>query len=137
LLKNNVNKYYDKAYNLNCAEVMIYAANDEYKLNLNHDTFKTMSAFGGGMVVGDVCGAITGSLAVLGIMFTKNISHESTKIKELSKKFFNRYHSRLGYRDCMELKSKYHNDELRCSIMIETAADVLDEIITEEKNEGN
>lgn len=137
MLKNNVKKYYDKSYNLNCAEVMIYAANEEYKLNLSHDTLKTMSAFGGGMSVGSVCGAITGSLAVLGIMFTNNISHESNIIKELSKKLFYKYDNKLGLRDCIDLKNKYHNDELRCSIMVETAADVLDEIITERKNEGN
>ena len=137
MLKNMVKKYYDKSYNLNCAEVIIYAANEEYGLNLNKEAFKTMSAFGGGMAVEDVCGAITGSLAVIGIMFTKNISHESTKIKELSKKFFQEYENILGFRDCRELKEKYHNYDIRCSIMVETAADVLEKIINSQNGERN
>ena len=35
MLINKINKYYTKEYNLNCAEVMIYSASEEYDLNLN------------------------------------------------------------------------------------------------------
>ena len=34
MLVDTVKKYYDKEYDLNCAETIIYAANEEYGLNL-------------------------------------------------------------------------------------------------------
>jgi C_GCAxxG_C_C family probable redox protein len=68
MLIDNVNKYYTKQYDLNCSEVMIYAASDEYNMNLTSETFKAMSSFGGGMGIESICGAITGSLAVIGIL---------------------------------------------------------------------
>lgn len=133
MLLDKVKKYYGKEYDLNCAETMIYAANEEYSLNLDKNTLKTMSAFGGGMAVESVCGAITGALAVIGIMFTKERSHESTKIKELSKEFFNRFQGKLGTVNCGELKAKYRNDEDRCSKMMYAAAEILEAIILENR----
>lgn len=84
MLIDYVKKYYGTQYDLNCAEKIIYAANDAYDLKLDKKAFKTMAAFGGGMAIEDVCGAITGSLAVLGIIFVENRAHESSKIKEIS-----------------------------------------------------
>ncbi|MDK2799821.1 MAG: hypothetical protein PWP27_1117 [Clostridiales bacterium] len=132
MLKDKVLKYYDKKYDLNCAETMIYAANEEYGLNLNKDTFKAMAAFGGGMAIEDVCGAVTGSLAVLGIMFTKERAHESDRIKLLSQELIGQFEKKLETNNCKLLKEKYRNDEIRCSQMVEVAADVLDEIVTRE-----
>lgn len=91
LLIEKAKKYYDKTYNFNCAETMLYAANKEYNMNLTKETFKTMAAFGGGMGVESVCGAITGSLAALSILSTIEKGHESDRIKNLSKEFFLRF----------------------------------------------
>jgi C_GCAxxG_C_C family probable redox protein len=133
LLLEKAKKYYSKTYNLNCAETMLYAANEEYNMNLSKETFKTMAAFGGGMGVESVCGAITGSLAALSILFTIEKGHESDKIKNLGKEFFQKYTQTLGTNNCAKLKTKYKNDEIRCSIMIETAAKILDEIVIREQ----
>lgn len=135
MLKETLKKYYSQEKDLNCAETILYAANDEYGLDIEKAGFKTMAAFGGGMGVEGVCGAITGALAVLGIMFVKDRAHESTKIKELSKKFIEVFKEELGTDNCRELKEKYRNDEERCWRMIETAGDVLEDIIESEKNE--
>ena len=129
LFINYVKKYYSKEYDLNCAETIIYAANESYNLNLDKKALKSMAAFGGGMGIGDVCGAITGALAVLGIIFVEDRAHESAKIKELSTEFFNRFKSILQEKNCIELKEKYANNEERCSKIVYTAADVLEELI--------
>ena len=134
LLLEKVRKYYDKAYNLNCAETMLYAASDEYNMNLSKETLKTMAAFGGGMGVESVCGAITGSLAALSILFTIEKGHESERNKNLSKEFFQKFTEKLGTDNCAILKAKYKNDEIRCTIMIETATSILDEIVIREKH---
>lgn len=132
MLLEKAEKYYGNSYDLNCAETILYASNEEYNMNLSKDALKTMAAFGGGMAIESVCGAVTGSLAVLSILFTKNRGHESDRVKNLSKEFFQKYNNILGTDNCSELKAKYKNDEVRCSIMIETAAQVLDGIVQKE-----
>jgi len=134
LLLEKARKYYDKAYNFNCAETMLYAADDEYNMNLSKETLKTMAAFGGGMGVESVCGAITGSLAALSILFTIEKGHESDRNKNLSKEFFQKFTGKLGTDNCAILKGNYKNDELRCTTMIETAAKILDEIVIREQH---
>lgn len=133
MLLEKVKKYYDKAYDLNCAETMLYAANEEYDMKLSKETLKTMSAFGGGMAIESVCGAITGALAAISILYTKERAHESDRVKKLTVEFFDKYEKSLGTNNCAELKAKYRNEETRCWLVIEAAAKVLDEIVTREK----
>ena len=59
--------------------------------------------------------------------------HESDRIKNLSKEFFQKFTEKLGTDNCAKLKSKYKNDEIRCTIMIETAAKILDEMVIREQ----
>ena len=49
MLKETAKKYWTEEYDLNCAECIIYAANEEYNLNLSEQTLKVMAGFGGGM----------------------------------------------------------------------------------------
>lgn len=137
MLMDKINKYYTKEYDFNCAEVMIYAANDEYNMNLKGETFKTMSSFGGGMGVESVCGAITGSLAVIGILFTKEKAHEGEKVKNLCKEFFHKFETKLSTNNCLELKAKYRKEDVGCRVMIETATEILDEIVIRELQVNN
>ena len=70
MLKETVKKYRAEEYDLNCAESIVYAANEEYNLNLSQQTLKVMAGFGGGMSTGDVCGIVTGSIGIIGVMST-------------------------------------------------------------------
>lgn len=133
MYRKAVEKYYDKRYNLNCSETMLYAANEEYSLNLSKDALKIMASFGGGMGVESVCGAITGALGVIGILFTLEKSHEGDRIKNLSKEFFKRFEEEFGTNNCNLLKKEYRNDEIRCEKMVFKAADILESIIDENK----
>jgi len=132
MLMDKISKYYTKEYDLSCSEVMIYAASDEYNMNLKSETFKTMSSFGGGMGIESVCGAITGSLAVIGILFTKERAHEGDRVKKLCQEFFQKFEARLGTDNCAVLKAKYRKQDIGCRVMIETAAEILDEIVIRE-----
>ena len=122
-------KYYAKELDYNCAETMLYAANEYYDLNLSKDALKTMASFGGGMAIGSVCGAITGCLAALGVLFTKDKAHESDTIKTLSKRFHTEFGKRFGYSNCAPLKDIYRTDEKRCSDMILVAAEIMEEVV--------
>ena len=68
MLKDDTAKFYRENKTINCAEAMLQAINEKYKLGLNHKALATMSTFGGGMGVGSVCGAFTGGLAAVGAM---------------------------------------------------------------------
>ena len=132
MLMDKVNKYYTSEYDLNCSEVIIYAASDEYKMKLKSETFKAMSSFGGGMAVESVCGAITGSLAVIGILFTCERAHEGDRVKKLCQEFFQKFEAVLNTNNCAVLKANYKKEDVGCRIMIETAASILDEIVIRE-----
>ena len=135
MLVDKVIKAYDVKNDLNCAEAILVAGNEEYDLGITKQTLKTMSAFGGGMAIGSVCGAITGAISVIGIMFTEERGHQSPQVKEMTNKFINRFNEALGEINCIPLKEKYYdaNKEKRCIIMMKLAAEVLENIINEYK----
>lgn len=129
ILKETAKKYWTKEYDLNCAECILYAANEEYNLNLSHETFKTLAGFGGGMATGAVCGAISGAVAVLGVMFTEERGHKSPKVRSMTQEFIKRFKEELGYINCKELKTKIANpEEKSCSNMIAVSAEILEKI---------
>lgn len=130
MLRDKLQKYRQQDYN--CAETMFYAANEEYDMDLDKQTLKTMAGFGGGMGVESVCGAITGSLATLSVMFTVQRGHESDRLKDLSIEFFEKFKAKLGTDNCTKLKKSYKTDQDGCSLMLKTAADILDEIVKRE-----
>lgn len=132
MLSDTVKKYYIGGYDLNCAEAMLYAANEEYGMLLDKKALKTMAAFGGGMGVEDACGAMTGGLAALGVLFVKDKAHESDKIKRLSKEFIEAFKEKLSTENCKKLKDIYREDVNKCEYIVVTAAELLDKIINKE-----
>lgn len=132
MLVEAVRKYYGSQYDLNCAETILYGANEEYGLNLLKETFKTMAAFGGGMAIEDTCGVATGAICVLGLMFTKERAHESEYVKGLTKEFMDEFKRQCTTLNCAELKSLYRNDEIRCIKIVELGAEILDSIVRRE-----
>ncbi|MEG1257356.1 C-GCAxxG-C-C family (seleno)protein [Clostridium sp.] len=133
MLLDLVKKYYGEEYDLNCAETILYAANEEYNLNLQKETFKTMAAFGGGMAIEATCGVVTGAICVLGIMFTKERAHESEYVKNLTQEFIEMFKKECTELNCDLLKELYRDEDIRCLSIIEKGAVILDSIINREK----
>lgn len=135
MLVETMKKYYDKKYDLNCAECILTATNEEYDLDVPKKAIKSMAAFGGGMGIGSVCGAITGSIAALGIMFAEDRGHASPQVKEMTVELISNFNEKLGSMDCIQLKEMYYeNQEYRCIKMMEIAAISLEEIINKNKD---
>lgn len=133
MLKEVAKKYWAEEYDLNCAECIVYAANEEYDLNLPEEALKAVSGFGGGMATGDVCGVITGAIAVIGIMFTEVSGHKSPKVRAMTREFIKNFKERMEFIKCVDLNRKYTDRVGRkCSLMIETGADILEDIIKKE-----
>jgi len=92
-----------------------------------------MAGFGGGMATGDVCSVVTGSIGVIGIMFTEVSGHKSPIVKEMTREFIERFKEKLGCIKCIDLKKEYINVK-RCTLMIEIGGEILEDIILKEKH---
>ncbi len=131
LIKNGFGK--DKDYN--CAEKILYGANEAYKLGLDKESLKLVAGFGGGMGIESVCGALTGSIMVLSKLFVNDIAHESGKIKELTQELLHRYEDEMKDINCAPLKNNYRTLSSGCDEVILKAAEILDDIVVcERKN---
>lgn len=126
-------KDYYLNHELNCAESVLNAANDIFDLDIKKNGLRIMAAFGGGMGIESVCGAITGALAALSVMFCENKAHESPELKELCRGYFAEFEEKYHSNICSELKEKYRTEDEKCLKVIEMAAELLEKVIKEEK----
>jgi C_GCAxxG_C_C family probable redox protein len=121
---------------LNCAEQILYGANKAYNLGLDKESLKLAAGFGGGMGIESICGALTGSIMVLGRLFIKDRAHESKKIKELEQELLAAYRQEMGEINCAPLKRDYRTDDIKCRNVIIKAAEILDGIVEREQRAG-
>ena len=91
MLNDLIKQGFGEAEDYNCAEKILYGANQAYNLGLDQKALKVSAGFGGGMGLSLVCGALTGAIMVLGVMFVKEKAHESTRIKDLTQELLLTY----------------------------------------------
>lgn len=127
------NKYGDQKdlYHYNCAETLLNASNDYYKLDLDSKTFKLMVPFGGGFFLERTCGAFTGGVAAIGAMFAEDKPTNNEILKEITKKWTQAFEKEFGSLDCKEIKP-IHRDEVKgCGSVMVRAAELLESVISE------
>lgn len=132
MLKELIQGDLQKKNDYNCAEAILYGANEAYGLGLDKNALKLSSAFGGGMGVQKACGALTGSLMVIGNLFTEEVQHQSPKVKVLREKFIREFEEATGHLDCSELKDKYWDEDHACKSLVMIAAEIMDRLYWEE-----
>ena len=132
MLKELIQDGYGIKEDLNCAEAILYGANQVYHLDLNSDSLKMAAAFGGGMAIESVCGVLAASLMVLGKLFVPDVAHKYPEIKELCKELFDTFKKEMGDILCKPLKDNYRTEEKKCRDVILKAAEILDKIVTRE-----
>jgi C_GCAxxG_C_C family probable redox protein len=124
--------YYSPEHDLNCAEAMLYAANDVYRLGLTSETLHAIAGFGGGMAIEETCGALAGAVAVMGILLVEDRAHESVELKESVTAFLRQYKKQMGTINCKVLKDQYREeDPVKCRVIVREAAKLLEEILAE------
>ena len=128
MLSEKVVKYYCGELDLNCAESMLYGANEEYGLNLDQKALDTMSAFGGGMGVESICGALTGGLAVLGVLLVWDKSMDSEKRKTIVSNFYKAFENHFGSDSCQKIKNTHRDDLVGCRNVVKGSAEILERI---------
>ena len=123
-VKDFIVKYIDRpegAPKLNCAQITFLAANDAWELGKdgNEDMLK---GFGGGMIVGITCGAVTGGIAALGYKYQGKMLSEKVKL------YINTVREKCGSENCIPLKEKYRTEEDGCKPTMLVIAEILDEV---------
>ena len=126
------NKYgIDKnLYHYNCAEVLLNACNDYYKLNVSEEMLKAVIPFGGGMCSESTCGILTGSLMALGLIFAENKPTNNDKVKSVTKEWLNIFENKFGNINCKELKENHRHPEFGCKTIILEASELLEQVIS-------
>ncbi len=120
------------AKDLNCAETVLYAANEAYGLQLPHSALKLAAGFGGGMGINATCGALTGAIMALSALFVKDRGRESDYIKELNAEFFDSFKDKMESIDCSYLKEHYRSPQDDCHPIIVQAAQIVEVLIDRE-----
>ena len=120
---------YMKKNGLNCAETILRVANDELALGLDKNALLLAAGFGGGMAVGNVCGALTGSIMVLSRLYVKERAHEGTRIKDVEKKLIEAFEKEFGTLLCTPIKDKFFHPEDKCKAVVLKTAQLLEELL--------
>ena len=125
MLKDKAYKYFISKDH-NCAETALLAISEEYGLDIGPEEMKLVSAFGGGMGCGKLCGVLAGSMAALGKLSVNGRAHATENFGSLCTGLFEDFKSALGSTECAELKPMYRNDEVRCLKTVELGLDVFE-----------
>ncbi len=132
---------------LNCCQSVVGAYAEECGLDRN-TAFKLGACFGGGMKKGEVCGAVSGALMVLGLKkgyFNGSDTHGKDRASLYTQLFIDRYENNLGSITCkgllghdVSIPSERIKGQLEgvfdevCPKAIETAIELLEEILNED-----
>lgn len=129
-MKKLIRKYRnEKLYDLSCSETMIYAANEKYDLGLTETHYNMLAPFSGGMYEGETCGVVTGAIAVLGIIYTDGVSHNSPVLKEAVVEYKTRFKELLGSQVCNTLIDSQRDEITGCDSIIIQGGNLLEEVI--------
>lgn len=118
-------------HDLNCAETMLYSANEYFELGLSDEALKASAPFGGGMGREKACGAATGALMALGCLFATERSHRDPRIGDIRDEFLRRFQATFGSLDCRDIKHSHRSEGRGCKPVVELAATVLESVISE------
>lgn len=132
MLSDLIKQGFGENEDFNCAERILYGANQAYNLGLNQQTLKLSAGFGGGMGMGSVCGTLTAAVMVLGTLFVEKQSHESKRIKKLTQELLGTFRKEMGEINCSMLKPLYRTKTEKCLQVLVKTAEILDSIVERE-----
>lgn len=116
-------------FHVNCAEILLMAANEEYKLGLDDRFIKAVCPFGGGIQSEKTCGALLGAIAALGVMYTEDRPTTNEKMKELTKKYLEEFEKEFGSLDCANIKVHHRSETEGCNPVKIRAAEVFERVV--------
>ncbi len=134
-MKSIVDKYRNRElYDLSCSETIVYVFNEKYELGLEGNALKAFAPFSGGMYIEDKCGAMTGGLAVIGMLFTNNVAHDSKHIKPLTQGFIKEFEEAFASLNCDKIKETHRTETEGCNPVIYMTVDLLESFINKHRD---
>ena len=131
-IRETATEFHDRGFN--CAQSVLCACG-RYT-GLTEDTALAVSCgFGGGLRCEEVCGAVSGGVMALGLVFPymrEGDAAAKDRIAELAKAYTAAFQARFGHLRCEQLKG----DKSNCPVYIEYAAELAEKMIQETKNGG-
>lgn len=112
----------------NCSQAVVGAMGQKYGLSFE-DCLRVGAAFGGGMRRGEVCGAATGALMVLGLKYGATGTGQGDKRAEANAKtieFMKAFQAKFGTYLCRELIKA--NGKKVCDQAIAGAVEILEDM---------
>ena len=134
MLKDVMLDYYLNQ-NYNCAETIIRAGNDYYNLGLHDKDMIMMGVFGAGIQSGKTCGAFIAAASILSLKYVEAKAHESDDIRPVTQKLLRKFNEKYSSILCRDIKPQSFKPEFRCRKTIETACDILEEVLNEYEEE--
>ena len=134
MLKDVMLDYYLNQ-NYNCAETIIRAGNDYYNLGLHDKDMIMMGVFGAGIQSGNTCGAFISAASILSLKYVEAKAHESDDIRPVTQKLLRKFNEKYSSILCRDIKPQSFKPEFRCRKTIETACDILEEVLNEYEEE--
>lgn len=122
--------YITKGYN--CAEALLRTANEDFCLNVPEESFKLVSGFGGGMGCGDICGALSSAISVIGALLVEGHAHATDGFSDKCAAFCQNFIEKEGSTKCGDIKEKNVEEDLRCFKTVEATYELLIKFLTEE-----
>lgn len=129
-MEKHIQKYRDKTkFDLSCSETIIYAANEKYGLELSSSHFKMMAPFSGGMYERETCGILTGAIAVLGILYTDQVSHNSPLLQDAVIEYKTRFKELFGSKICDTLVETQRDEVTGCDDLVIRGGKLLEQVV--------
>lgn len=116
-------------YHMNCAEVMLRAANDKYGFNLSEESFRMLQGFGAGFYSERTCGAFSGSLAALGVLYTEERPSDQAKMTEAAKLLVKEFEEEFGSLNCDYIKAHHRDSVSGCNPVKLRAGEVFNRVV--------
>ncbi len=131
-MKEKAVKYFLSGYS--CSEAVVQSAID--KGYASKELLKCASPFSGGMGIRCLCGAVAGSMLVIGSMFGKSETDDGMKSRALAKEFNEKFHKKYKVNCCKVLSAgfkDFHSQERKqhCTSMVNDSCEILENLLKE------
>lgn len=126
----------------NCGQSVLLAYRDITGMT-ESQCMGVATGFGGGMRCGSICGALSGSIVVLGTQYPATDAESKKRSVSITKGMVERYRDQFGYINCRELLAQkdIHGTPIaeemmhgnHCGLMICSAVELLHDYLNELK----
>lgn len=109
----------------NCAQAVIGAFAEDYGLSFS-DAMRVSAGFGSGMRVGEICGAASGAVVVIGLKYGSAVASEKEPCNSETKQFLEKFTETAGTLLCRDLLAP--NGYEICNPTVIASVGILEEL---------